>query len=277
MAALWLASYPDGGVRKCSPGRPRACLATQRWFQELLDEHGEGVADSMLYMLQQGGKVRGQHGMTKVHGLIRVTAENCSSNDSGVTPWHRESQLQRLLYDLPLDDYDVAVVDYQGCEELQEISHKLSRFEGSGGLSKILWTMPLFVAHWADAAGQVALHGGISASEQLRRWGFHDADANCVPVITVPWPIAFLIIAVGPLAPRFTSPQVSSAQSFPNGPPCWVAAAWVRSVEPVRRERTPGGSTGYSRPRRERVVGDQRFGPPMGAQYLGWVSWRGLP
>ena len=194
MAALWLASYPDGGVRKCSPGRPRACLATQRWFQELLDEHGEGVADSMLYMLQQGGKVRGQHGMTKVHGLIRVTAENCSSNDSGVTPWHRESQLQRLLYDLPLDDYDVAVVDYQGCEELQEISHKLSRFQGSGGLSAISWTMPLFVAHWADAAGQVALHGGISASEQLRRWGFHDADANCVPVITVPYPIAFLIM-----------------------------------------------------------------------------------
>lgn len=128
--------------------------------------------------------------------LLRVSTDGCVHNDGTLTQWHAESQLQRYYYGLPCDDYDVQVSDAVLCEAPEIIMHKLSRRRGSGGLSRISVSFPLFRAHWADCAGDVRLkQNGVTvrAAEQLQRWGVR-CSPDDVPVLLLPRPIAYLVM-----------------------------------------------------------------------------------
>ena len=68
---------------------------------------------------------------------------------------------------------------------------KLRRHQGSGGLVAVQWTHLLLMLYWAGSAACVALKGA-SFAEQLQAWG-DDIDANSLPMLLLPWPLAFLV------------------------------------------------------------------------------------
>lgn len=193
--ALWLGSFPDGGQRSAGQERRRRCLLPEPWLQQLLDEvGGDGFAKKALYTLSPTANltaVSDQHGAAKVLGLMRVSSSGCVANGGLLTPWHKEATLQRSYYGQPRDDYELAVEGFSGRQQEEHVHFKLSRHQGSGGLAAVQWTHPLLMPYWAGSAACVALEGA-SVAEQLQAWG-DDIDANSLPLLLLPWPLAFLV------------------------------------------------------------------------------------
>ena len=86
------------------------------------------------------------------------------------------------------------------CEQPAEIHHKQARTAGSGGLGRISATQPLFVAHWgSDPQGGAALRrlegpaGTRVTAEDVLRAAALEISAAEIPVMILPWPLAFLI------------------------------------------------------------------------------------
>lgn len=196
-AALWLASFPDGGERCRGEARMRKRLCPAPWFRELLCGHGgEGFDSKVLYNL--GARAAGSNRSVTIHALLCLDTLGCTHNDGVLTPWHREAQLLREYHAWPRDDYEVQVAGVFPCAQEMCMELKKTRTAGHGGVGRISFTHPLFVAQWGGSAGDTALQRGApNARLQLERLGLdgpEDPRADDMPVLAVPFPIAFLIL-----------------------------------------------------------------------------------
>ena len=130
-----------------------------------------------------------------------LSSEGCARNVGPLTPWSREARAQRELYSYPLDDYEVNVSAVYVCAHPPRMHHKQIRLVGSGGVGRIACTHPLFRGHWGagdgDSAGDLQVRlpmGDLAPARQvLADLRLAALEAHQLPVILLPWPIAFLV------------------------------------------------------------------------------------
>ena len=216
MAALWLASFPDGWVR--SPysdkaSRPRMVLPPAPALREKLRQAGldETRLLSTLQNMRWGDSAHDTYGTgttadckrgPAVTALVKVVPDKHQSN---LVVWDEEVTLQRILYSFPLDCYSLQVTDVRACVTIHTLSHKKGRRIGEGGLAKVTGTQPLFTGHW-----------GVQDADQT----FADVDGNkSRPPLDIPLCRSGNPPPVGqPLRPSDTVPAVSvlRAWGFPG-------------------------------------------------------------
>lgn len=88
MSAVWLASYPDGALRKTfGEQRNIVRLPVDPWFRELLTHHC-GPGSDQSFLAQLGGGVAGNCGAReeiKVRALLRCSDQGCKYSDGPLT------------------------------------------------------------------------------------------------------------------------------------------------------------------------------------------------
>ena len=205
----WLGSFLDGSsrVKQSHPAagskRVRRCLEPAPWFCDRLQQQGgEGFAQTALYNLHS----RPPADDLKVCALVKLSSRGCVFDRGSITQWNREAHLQRSYYEFPADGYTLHIENVLSCVTAPAIVHKRSRVCGLGGFGKIDRSHPLFVAHWGrgdgDAEGlqssaeQVVLNtdaGRQMFAQQVLDASNSGCKAGDLPVILLPWPIAYLV------------------------------------------------------------------------------------
>ena len=109
---------------------------------------------------------------------------------------------------MPKDGYEVQIEAFAPCHAQEALHFKMCRRQGTSGLERIAHSA-LFVGHWGGSAKGILVRreddealpdietdelpsSEVSADAQLGLWGI-EADAEQLPVISVPTPVAFLV------------------------------------------------------------------------------------
>ena len=212
---LWLGSFPDGSLRKRVPTEPgkvtrcRRSLEPSEWFCDLLQKHGgDQYPQEVLYSFNSAvSRVKQSEQQVegfKLHALVKISSEGGCCENGPLTQWDRECNLQKSLHDAPLDAYSVSIRDVRTCVAMQHVFHKASRGVGSGGLSSIKISSPLFMPHWGaggpqGTADEVLLESSFSFEEQVTVSDLlaelhEDTAPDDIPMLLLPFPLVILVL-----------------------------------------------------------------------------------
>ena len=217
--AMWLASYPDSGLRhggRSGREHRRAYLPTDPFTREsLVSACGTDFDKKALGALTHRPLDAWQcWGTTKGNGWPVTALMRLGTglrNQGPLTPWNNECRAQLALHGLLPDSYSVTVQAVKQTMCVEPIFWKQGRRQGEGPVAKISGTSsPLFKGVWSDRspASDVALCARgrsiraqgvgepdrtITVAAVLRSWGI-EVDAADIPILLVPFPLACLIM-----------------------------------------------------------------------------------
>ena len=227
MAAIWLAGCPDGVPKTRLEGPSRSVVTlppTSLLRNSLCDAGGPGFDSKVLKALQCAGDkpwdaydAMGQQpppdfrSRLPVLALVLVSAEDCVFHrGSQRAGWHEQSNVQLDCWHRPSDSYELSITDARVVVQPQHIFDKLTRQRGAGGIARASTSQPLFVPSWPEDAAEVRLRrspglgplphdfdeatDSVRAADVLRAWDIRTL-AERVPVLTVPFPLAYLVAA----------------------------------------------------------------------------------
>jgi hypothetical protein len=170
MAAVWLASYPDGCYRYGSKklehvGRSVCYLPSLPWFLQRLDHYsGSGTSEKVV---QKTGITYPPHQVVHVRCLVKVSQDGCVFENGPLVQWSDEANMLKMYYLNPKDAYTARVVQVQKCVQAQKIHLRWSR------VGRLLTHGPINVADslikavWGDSANHVQ----VSCSRT--QWDWH--------------------------------------------------------------------------------------------------------
>ena len=198
-APMWLACYRDGDLRVGNRGhRDRLQLPCTDDLRHRLVECGGDGFDARVLRGFDGERTETRQDGFTVCALLKVSQANCSYEcGTSLTRWHPESQLLRSFLNFPLDGYEIHIEDLRQCGEVTTLHQKVGKTVGTGGLSNISLSQPLFHGYWGGVAGEVKLRRSptnmtdimdisrfqeepeprdtVLAAQVLRAWGFPGA------------------------------------------------------------------------------------------------------
>ena len=166
--ACWLGSFADGSVAAKSE-RHLLKVHHERWLCDKIDSFCSPRPHAEIFWPQAAATNRSGF---LIHALVLIKGEG-NYNQGVLTPWGQESAIQRLFYELPLDDYECQLEKISPCVEKEFIFSQCSRGSGQVRVVKVNPKCPVFIGSWDKSADTVQVNRecrGESITAEKTTW-----------------------------------------------------------------------------------------------------------
>ena len=174
MAAVWLASFPDGAKRD---GENETCLYPPTWMISASKRVccDDDVPARIFSCFGGGYKLSSTSfdPIVSVRALLQISPDisSCEYSRGSLAQWDRESQAMLDMYNDPLDAYSLQVQDVFCCTRCEPLEYVWTKEQtlvanrscvegryGGGARRRAKPSLPFGIADWGGSAGDVLLH-----------------------------------------------------------------------------------------------------------------------